>query len=754
MEDPVRLVCNHCDLVYRLKKFTPGRVYTCKNCGRTLVFPGGNETRGYDPASGGDGGDSGDGKSWPERSGEGESPAEPERPANTPASATARAFAELPPPMAAGVAPESGLVRLPKLIEQLVERLDIVKGLDLQATENSPSARILENTGRLERELREVQDSLAGKLGELDARLGAKFGAEPEILDRTLEKRLEEFGKRLDETIDARLAAKLEGGLKELRAGNSGFGERLDELKSVLDERFGANLDAKIAGQVRAALGEALEEKIGGNLDEKLADKIGEKLEVTLDQKMEKRLGNDPGGLARALDKRLGDLGDKFAEKLHTNIRELSGNFERRLADLDDKFTGKIGGGFHDINSALDKKLGFFDQKLGDAIDHNLRGVNQEISRRINNLDAKMSSAVDSGLGQSLADLHRKVQTVTDKLAAASGQSAALSSMQQELKDAHNTLLSRLEEHRAAQKSDLHTLFAHAEAQDNATTVEVNIDELADRLVAGVRKHGPLLDPESGGAVDAMVKLAEELVKEQNNNSERLDKNSERLDKLAGEIRAAVKSIDNFEEWQGGLPGRVADEIGQTVEARVVGPISGALAKQAPSILSELQDNKLVDIVSRSVREAQRPLLREILAGGRQGVPVWLFASVLLPLLLILGYLFLPGEYVGRDQSVASNEVGDAIARMETNGVPLAADTEDRLRNIEDAVLDIHSEALAHVKNASLLEGELKNLKAALAERDQLIKDYNETLQNQVKRLRAYEMRLIQLGVSPKTVGE
>jgi len=135
---------------------------------------------------------------------------------------------------------------------------------------------------------------------------------------------------------------------------------------------------------------------------------------------------------------------------------------------------------------------------------------------------------------------------------------------------------------------------------------------------------------------------------------------------------------------------------------------------------------------------------------------VWLFASVLLPLLLILGYLFLPGDLIGVDvgRAPVAEEVTDALIRIETAGVPLAPDTEDRLRNIEDAVLDIHSEALVHVKNAASLEEEVKSLKATLAERDRLIRDYNETLQNQVKRIREYEMRLVQLGVSPTSIGE
>ncbi len=137
----------------------------------------------------------------------------------------------------------------------------------------------------------------------------------------------------------------------------------------------------------------------------------------------------------------------------------------------------------------------------------------------------------------------------------------------------------------------------------------INIDDLATKLMAGLRMRAPRLDADSGSAVDALARVADELVKEQNTNSARLDN-------LAGEIRQTITTVGRLEEWRTDLPVQVADEIGRTVEERVVAPISSALARQAPAILSDLQDNKLVEIVSRSVREAQRPLLREILAGA------------------------------------------------------------------------------------------------------------------------------------------
>ncbi|MCD7895704.1 MAG: hypothetical protein LUG50_03395 [Planctomycetaceae bacterium] len=419
-----------------------------------------------------------------------------------------------------------------------------------------------------------------------------------------------------------------------------------------------------------------------------------------------------------------------------------------------ERVEGVLAANLRDFAESLEERLSHLDGKLdsdvtaGASLADETRTAVRELAERVADLDNRLTQSVGGDLYEKLGELKERIAGVAETFVDRAVTPDAIQAVRQELKATHTDLLQRLDEYRTAQQAELRTLLTPAD-NEQSTTVEVNIDELADRLVAGVRNHGKFLDTETGAAVDAMARLAEGLVKEQANNTERLDR-------LAAEIHNASAGLAQLDEWRGELPERVADEIGRTVEARVVGPISGALARQAPSILSDLQDNKLVDIVSRSVREAQRPLLREILAGGRQGVPVWLFASVLLPLLLILGYLFLPGDLIGVDvgRAPVTDEVADALVRIETAGVPLAPDTEDRLRNIEDAVLDIHSEALVHVKNAAGLEEEVKSLKATLAERDRLIRDYNETLQNQVKRIREYEMRLVQLGVSPTSIGE
>jgi hypothetical protein len=84
--------------------------------------------------------------------------------------------------------------------------------------------------------------------------------------------------------------------------------------------------------------------------------------------------------------------------------------------------------------------------------------------------------------------------------------------------------------------------------------------------------------------------------------------------------------------------------------------------------------------------------------------------------------------------------------------VPLTPVAEDRLIGIEEAVLDIHNQALDHVKNAAALEEESKSLRRGIEERDRIIADYTTTLERQTKRLQAYEIRLVQLGVKPDAV--
>ncbi len=431
----------------------------------------------------------------------------------------------------------------------------------------------------------------------------------------------------------------------------------------------------------------------------------------------------------------------KLAEanrRLEDALESVTTNLDARLASLDAKLAEPAADS--DAAQALRDRLDAIDATLGN-----------DVAGRVESLDARLAEALDGKLGEfagtvrrELDDVRASVKSVANALSSLNGKTVtpeALEALRREVRDNQSTLLTRMVEQHESEKRELNSLLG----PDRMNTVEVDIDDLADRLVLGVRNHATFLDPDAGKAVDAMVRLAENMVKEQTTNTARIDN-------LAVEIHNAAAALAKLDEWQDALPERVADEIAQTVEARVVGPISGALARQAPAILSELQDTKLVDIVSRSVREAQRPLLREILAGGRAGVPVWLFASVLLPLLLILGYLFLPGEIIGGpgDSAAVNEEIAESLARIE-GGLGLASDNEDRLRTIEDAVLDIHSEALTHVKNAAMLEEEVRNLRATVAERDRLIQDYNTTLQNQVQRLREYEMRLVQLGVSPRT---
>ncbi|MCL1999885.1 MAG: hypothetical protein FWG74_00485 [Planctomycetes bacterium] len=333
--------------------------------------------------------------------------------------------------------------------------------------------------------------------------------------------------------------------------------------------------------------------------------------------------------------------------------------------------------------------------------------------------------SLDSRLADGFSDLDEKA----DRLLARMDQDSLIA-LAEQVKEAKALFSAWHDEFREARKREV-LGFADSAGPGcgQERTLAVCLSELGERLATGVG-----------------TRVVDEVMREQR-------ANSSRLDGLTGEIKNAVARFVGLDEWRNELSHRVADEIGRTLEDRVTGSISGAVARQLPVVFSELQDNKLGEVVSRSVREAQRPLLREIVTGGR-GVPVWLFASVLLPLLLILGYLILPGELGNDDARAGLAAVSESLFRLESMGVPLAGVDAERLRGVEEVVLDLHGEAMAHVKNTATLEEQIKNLHARLEEREALVNEYRETLQRQVRLLSSYRTRLTQLGVAPETIQE
>ena len=197
----------------------------------------------------------------------------------------------------------------------------------------------------------------------------------------------------------------------------------------------------------------------------------------------------------------------------------------------------------------------------------------------------------------------------------------------------------------------------------------------------------------------------------------------------------------------------------------MVAPVAHAIARQAPEILAEIQDQKLVDIVTRSVREAQRPLIRELLAGGR-GVPAWLFAAVLLPFLFILGYLFMPhilgpgddGERLAavRDDLAAVearlDAVDDGLGTVLNQGAPLAPDDRKRLYETHDRVMNMWENVWTQVAHNGALGAEVEALKAETARLKQENAAFKELLENKSARVHAYEIQLTRLGIAPENI--
>lgn len=629
VEEPARLVCPQCDLVYRLKRLTPGKTYTCKSCGGVLTSAGGDVS-----------------VSTHDR--------------RTAASDRYAPLRESRP------APESDLSRLPRLIEDLTLRLDILKSLELGDETGGPVAKLMETTGRLEENLREIGSGVNKKLEELDENVAEAVKDDSHIFHDKLLRRLDEVEDKLQERFLVR------------------FGEVEGRLAVMADK----TVDPEILSVLRQEVRDSRESfqnimmglrKQGETQKAELSSAL-----VGLQQQGEAQKSEFAGTLAR------------IQEKTEAQKTELASLLERI-------------------------------QEKGEA--------------------------QKSELSQALLQLREKDEALKTEL-------AAILSLIQEKNDAQKAELALavegLRENAERRNEELVTLLTpDPEQPPPTTTLEVDIDELADRLVAGVRGNGSLLDAETGKVVDALAKLADELVREQS-------ANTVRLDHLATEIHQATTHIAKLDEWRGDLPDKVADEIGATVEARVVGPIAGALSRQAPAILSELQDSKMVDIVSRSVREAQRPLLREILTNGRAGLPWWSFMALLIPLLLILGYLFLPSFFISEDGTV-HQELSDTRKELnegQTFIIEKLAQLGDgdeigeRLSGMEAMLKNIRDEAMVHAQNNARLEEEVKSLRAGMAAQDKALEEYKSVVVKQDGRLRQYERRLTQLGVSPASLGD
>lgn len=361
------------------------------------------------------------------------------------------------------------------------------------------------------------------------------------------------------------------------------------------------------------------------------------------------------------------------------------------------------------------------------------------------------ASRLETGMAEHAETLSEKAAELGERaaaLASGAGQES-LDAIAALIRETGAAMSARFDELKTERGAELSIATLPAADGQAAQAAALDLDALAERIAGAIRSARPHLGQEGGDAVDALARLADELVREQSSNSERLEH-------LAGEIRTAVVSISNLEEWRGDLPAKVADEIGRTVEDRVVGPISGALAKQAPEILADLQDNRLVDIVSRSVREAQRPLIREILLRGQRGVPVWLFAAVMLPLLFVLGYLFWASESEfdeWRQSAAAQNEeLSQKIAMLRESGLPLKPESQELLVRITEVLDDIEVDAMESARQNAGLAEQVRQKELEIQQMNKGFDEYNKVIEQTTKQLRAYRDRLIRLGVNPDSL--
>jgi hypothetical protein len=301
--------------------------------------------------------------------------------------------------------------------------------------------------------------------------------------------------------------------------------------------------------------------------------------------------------------------------------------------------------------------------------------------------------------------------------------------------------LKRLADYEARQTQEIaRAIHREVEANRPAEDNKIDADLLATRVAADISRLVAVST--TGGPPDPAL-LAEFARMREDEHI--------RLDHLAGDIRQSVAKVSSLLTSREGVEDlslQVAEATTRSLEAKITDTIAKSITRQAPDILSAIRDDKLSEVVSRTVREANRPLFREFVASGR-GVPLWLFASLLIPLLLILGYLFLPGE-LGFGE--AATLVREDINRLTQEGVPLAAEDGARLQAVEGTLRGMYDNAWSQVKNAGSLEAEIAALRKNLAEREALLGEYNESLTKQSKRLRDYEIQLTRLGISPDSV--
>ncbi len=222
VEEPVRLACPRCDLVYRLKKYQPDREYACKRCGTALLPPDDAAVARQNVAS--------------------EPTGQPGRKRSVRTGAASGGVSTGPGGSSgSGGSGGSDLSRLPKLVEELTVRLEALDKLSMPGFEDTAAKldslgetqRLLEERlarlderveGVLEANLRDFAVSLEERLSHLDGTLeadvtaGASVAEETRIVLQALAERVADLDNRLTQSVGGDLYEKL-GELKERIAG-------------------------------------------------------------------------------------------------------------------------------------------------------------------------------------------------------------------------------------------------------------------------------------------------------------------------------------------------------------------------------------------------------------------------------------------------------------------------------------------------------------------------------------------------------
>jgi hypothetical protein len=351
----------------------------------------------------------------------------------------------------------------------------------LNAAVDAAEARILEDrsvdSASLETRLR---DALQSSLNEsIESRLTQR-----------LEPRVGELSRRIDDAVQASVAA----GRDDTRAELTKNVEALKNRIAQAEQELRANLLAQMDLQIREAEEREGQSRVGmdARLDAALAAyaKDGESRRARELKELEQRLNLLVDGRSREAQEHLGGVGTQLDAKLAAAVQEQVGAAEQRVgAKFDAQINESTEARVHAVADLQVRLQAYFDQRLREEQERERQKYVELLSRMKGEVDSSLARMVDSSrfdttlrekLGHSLEAYRAETQRAIESRIATAEQQLKVD--QTDVAANMARLEQLLEERRGDVTKVEETLRAEVEDLDRRSQI------LADRLVPVVRK--------------------------------------------------------------------------------------------------------------------------------------------------------------------------------------------------------------------------------------------------------------------------